>query len=222
MMPLRITAHLHSGFAAADRWSPALDGILAYWHLREVLGPEEFAITSADNAAMRPVEGLPLEVVHHGQWWWYACSSPMYSAAATVIRHIHRRFDARQAERHCDFQCRSEKVQVNAGPYKNRRLLLQQHITGQVQWHAVGDAAEVYRLLAQCPNIGAKFGAGFGRVRRWEVVEGDDTDATLARRHRPLPLEYADAQGVTGPLMEWGIRPPGRCKENRALCVMPT
>ena len=38
MKPLRIVARLSQGYSAADVWSPALEGILAYWALREQRG----------------------------------------------------------------------------------------------------------------------------------------------------------------------------------------
>src|SRR5690606_581961 len=44
MQPLVVTAYLANAFASPDPWSPALEGILAYWWLRETLGEEEFAL----------------------------------------------------------------------------------------------------------------------------------------------------------------------------------
>ena len=219
MTPLHVTAHLYSGFANTDPWSPSLDGILAYWYLKERTDPDLFAIGATTDAMLIPVEGLPLEVVRHGDWWWYAVSSPVYAPAATVRRHQHRRFDE-QHERYLDLEGKSGKIQTASGSFKNYRRTIQQHITNQVDWYAVGDQAEVERLLRYATAVGYKTAAGYGRVRRWEVVELDDVD-DRAYRHRPLPVGYAAEIAVTGQTMRWGIRPPGRIEANNTLCVMP-
>lgn len=213
MQALKVTAHLASGFIAADPWSPSLDGILAYWHMREQLG-DEFATTSAQPHVMEPVTGLPLRVESHGALWWYACSSPIYETAAKVRRYLHRRFDDAQ-ERYLDIQGKSGKVLVAAGPYKNARNAYMQTVTGRIEWHVIGERVEIERLLRRCWHIGARTGSGFGRVRRWEFGEGDEH---LALTHRPIPEEAAKS---VGPRMVWGIRPPGRLPINRTMCVMP-
>jgi CRISPR type IV-associated protein Csf3 len=218
---LRITAELYSGFASSDPWSPTIDGIIAYWHLQDALGSEQFALNTSDPARQHPVEGLPLEVVRWRDWWWYACSLPIYEQAAEVTRYMHRRFDAQHAERYLDLQGKSGRILTAAGPYKNRRLGIRHHVTDRVQWYAVGDAAEVERLLLRCGNIGMKYGAGFGRVRRWLVEPIVDDPDDRAYRYRPLPVEYATEIGVTGSTIEYGLRPPARIAENRTLCVIP-
>lgn len=216
METLSVTAHLYSGFVASDPWSPAIDGILAYWHLRERLGPDAFAISQGHDHAMAPVDDLPLEIVRHGAWWWYACSSPLMAAQANVRRHLHRRFDQTPAEQYLPEGMR--KVQTQAGAYKNARMAVVQHVTDRVSWHVIGERDPIERLLAQCHHIGARVGVGFGRVRRWEIVPGDER---MARHHRPLPVDYAAAAGIDGERMLWGIRPPGRLAVNQAESVMP-
>jgi hypothetical protein len=206
MTPIAITAELHNGFVSADPWSPAVDGILAYWLLRERLGADEFSIGQGHSHQMTPVEGLPLEVIRDG---------PLYGSAATVRKHIHRRFDQTAAEKYLP---PTRKVQTSAGAYKNARISLMHRITERVTWHVVGDRPEIERLLRRCTHIGAKCGAGFGRVRAWTYAEGD---AELARHWRPLPSAHAEALGIDGPRMRWGIRPPGRIAANCCECVMP-
>lgn len=66
MEPIKITAHLRNGFAAADEWSPSLDGILAYWKLY-LADPEQFNITQGRSDLMEPVDGLPLEKITDGE-----------------------------------------------------------------------------------------------------------------------------------------------------------
>jgi len=217
MEPLLVTARLRNGFAASDPWSPALDAILAYWALRERMGEAEFTASAADAATLRPVEGLPLERVEHGGLWWYCCSSPIYTDAAQTLRYYHRRFDATLAERHAEIT--RKRVEIKAGPYKASRLSQVVHVCGAVQWHVIGDAPEILRLLRRCSAIGAKINAGFGAVAEWRVDPGGD--ALLARYHRPLPEGYAMEHGVEGPTMPWAIRPPARLRSNQTLCVMP-
>lgn len=221
MQPLIITAHLMTGFASSDPWSPAIDGILAYQFMREKLGAEEFALHAHRDDQQEPVEGLPLAVERWGDWWWYQCSTPIYRSHAEVTRHLHRRFDAGSAERYWNNQGKSGKVMTGAGPYKNARLSLLQHVTPAVRWAVVGDKPEIERLLALVTHIGARCGSGYGRVRNWEVEEAETLAEDLARQHRPLPETHPDALALEGPRMVWGLRPPGRHPLNITDCAMP-
>lgn len=215
-MTLKITAYLHSGFASKFPWSPSLDGILAYVERMRALGPDEFALTQLDLALQTPNTALPLEMERHGDDWWYLCSSPIYREFSTQTKHLHRRFNAAEAEEYWD---RPRKIETTKGPYKNARFQVRHHITGLVCWHADGDRVALADMLRDVTHIGAKMGAGFGRVRRWDIT--DDGDPQLARLHRPLPRAYADAHGVTGVVMRWGYRPPIRHPENLTDCVIP-
>lgn len=213
MDALKITAHLMSGFASNDRWSPAIDGIIAYAYMREVLG-DEFAISQHRNDLQAPCDALPLEKVHWQAHWWYAASSPIYDEAEQHTRYLHRRFDAYTAEMYTK---KKGKVQVQAGPYKNTRLPLAQHITGKIDWHVVGDRAKIERLLATVTHVGARCGAGFGRIRCWVITEGD---AELARQYRPLPVGFP-GHNPDAIIMQRGLVPPFRHPATQTVCVMP-
>lgn len=218
MEPLRVVADLVQGYVAADPWSPALDAILAYWLLRERLGEEEFAL---GMTGARPLvePALPLERIEHGDDWWWACSSPIHGDAIRFARWFHRRFDAGDAYDRVDE--RTKRVLVAGGAYKNyrNRDLVTAPLDGVLTWHAIGDAAEVARLLRRCTHIGRGGARGNGAVRAWTVSA--DGDPEIARRHRPLPADYALAIGAAGPVQRWGIRPPGRAPEHQRVCVMP-
>lgn len=216
MKPISITANLYSGFVCSDPWSPTMDGILAYWHMREKLGPDQFSINQGHDYQMEPVDDLPLQMERHGEHWWYAASSPIYKAHATVQRHLHRRFDQSSAEKY--LPPGTTKIQTKAGAYKNARMVANQIVTNRVTWHVIGDIEEIKRLLAKCNHIGGRVGAGFGRVRAWEYADGD---AHIAQTIRPLPIEYAQQMGVEGMQMLWGYRPPGRIEANCTECIMP-
>jgi CRISPR type IV-associated protein Csf3 len=219
MQPLVVTAKLLSGFASKDKWSPALEGILGYVHMRRKLGDEEFAIRANRNDLHEDITDLPIGIDRLGDHWWYQCSSPVFVSQGEVLRHLHRRFDAYHAENHWDIGTKSGKVLVAAGPYKNARLSIMQHITGQVAWHVIGDKDKIEDLLSEVTHVGARVGVGFGKVRQWIVT--DDGSENLARYGRPLPVDHPKAHDLTGPRMEWGIRPPGRNPRNKTLCAMP-
>lgn len=222
MTALRVVARLANGFTAGDPWSPSLDGILAYWHLRERLGDEAFALGSSGHVPLVAADDLPLERVADaaGAHWWYACSQPVYTTAAQFARFTHRRFDSGLAERYTTEQTR--RVLTSGGPYKayRHRHTVTVPAGGVLTWHALGDAAAVERLLRRCTSVGRGLGRGEGVVLAWRVTA--DGDARLARLYRPLPADYAAAHGVTGTVQRWGIRPPGRLPEHQALCVLPT
>jgi hypothetical protein len=214
MRPFRVRAYTPAGFAAADPWSPALDGILAYQVLREQLGEEAFALGQTGHL---PVVDPDLPLLREaeeesGQWWW-CCSAPRYTAAGVWLRYYHRRFDAHFAEQYTA----ARKVLTSAGPFKQYRVPSRVVLAPVVEWHAIGDPDAVARLLRGVSHIGAGRGRGLGRVVRWEVQL--DGDPNLARFWRPLPLAFALRYGREGLVMEYGIRPPGR--QHRVLCVLP-
>lgn len=219
MEPLLITAYTPAGIARSDHWSPSLDGLLAYWLLREQLGEEEFALGMTGQRAPVIPDNLPLEMVTHGDHWWWACSSPLVKHHGEFLHFYHRRFDAMAAERFLATG-KSGRVATSSGRFKAYRLVNRVIVTPWVRWHAIGDAVEIRRLLRLCSSIGAGSTRGQGMVSRWEIT-GEGADERLARFARPLPVEYAIEHGIGGPLLEWGIRPPGRLQENRCLCIMP-
>lgn len=220
MEPVIVRAHLVEGYVAADPWSPALDGILAYWAVREQLGEEEFAATASGHGGAWIEPELPLERIAgpDGLYWW-AASSP--TSLGLVGRHEsfrHRRFDDGD-ERWLPEK--TGKVQTKAGPFKAYRDRELTVICAALEWACVGDAAGIERLLRRCTHVGAGGARGHGEVLQWEVLPGVEAEAARARTWRPLPVETAISVGAVGPVREWGVRPPGRDPRARALCVMP-
>lgn len=214
MRPLKVTANLCNGFVAMDNWSPMLDGILAYWKLRRE-DPDGFLTRQARSDLMVPVEGLPLKRIEQGDLWWWACSFPIYRLHQQHKTYFHRRFDD-QYERFMPDGTKT--VLTSAGPYKAYRKSLLFRVTQAVEWHCVGDEVTIRDLLRHCHHIGAKPSQGYGRVREWKIDPGDEKIALFCR---PLPKAYAEKHRIDGPLMRWGIRPPGRIEANQTLCVMP-
>lgn len=212
---LLLTAHLHVGFISNDPWSPAIDGILAAMHMQNVLGDQYF-INQGHSYQMEPVDDLPLEKTHWNDLWWYNCSCPVYTPVRQQTAHLHRRFNAKQAE---DFADESTKtVLTKAGVYKNARLTYQQKIVKQVYWHVIGEKSKIESLLSRCHHVGARRGSGFGRVKKW-TVETEGADENMAKYYRPLPAGAVDNHERVQ--MEWGIRPPARIPQNVFMCAMP-
>jgi len=177
--------------------------------------PDEFAVLKSRSDLMTPTEGLPLERISDGDWWWYAASSPIYRLHEMQAIYFHRRFDD-QHERFLPAE--TKKIVTKAGPFKAYRKSLLFRVTPKIEWHCVGDEAEIRRLLAPCLHVGAKASQGHGRVKSWDVEEGAEKTALF---RRPLPEAYARRMGIDGPVMRWGIRPPAHIPANQALCVMP-
>lgn len=218
MSALRVVAHLAQGYVSSDPWSPALDGILAYWRLRELLGEEEFALGATGHRELVICEDLPLEREEWcGRWWW-RCSSPIVTADARRFeRHYHRRFDDAQASRFLPEGTR--RIETAAGPYKQYRHRAEVALAPCLEWHVLGEREGVERLLRRCVFIGSGISRGYGEVRRWEIAE--DGDPWLARFWRPLPAGFAAGHGISGLERDWGIVPPGRLPQHRMRCVMP-
>lgn len=216
MEPLLVTAYLATAYSVSDPWSPALDGILAYWALREQLGEEEFALGMTGHRPLVEPD-LPLGREEHDGLWWWQCSAPLVELVTTATRHVHRRFDDQHAYERVPESVRT--VLTAGGPYKVYRTPHTLRVAPALTWHCLGEADPIRRLLTRCDNVGYGHSKGYGQVSRWEVTSGGDPD--LARFQRPLPHSFAHAHGIAGAVMRWGIRPPGRAPEHQVLCVMP-
>lgn len=215
MKPLIITAELFNGFAVNDPFSPAIDGIMAYWHCRNKMGVDAF-IEAQSTGNLSTVDDLPLAKTEIVSDWWYQCSLPIYQTHAEHLTHFHRRFDAFHAETRCD---KKGKIETRCAPYKSTRMTVRLIVTRQVQWHVVGDQAAIESLLSCCHAIGSKTGSGYGRVRRWTVQDGGDE--RMAQQFRALPADYAEQLGIDGMRIYWGYRPAVRLPQNKTLCVIP-
>jgi CRISPR type IV-associated protein Csf3 len=216
--PLIVTAYTPAGYTRSDPWSPSLDGILAYWAARELLGDEEFALRSTGQMPLVEIE-LPLAREEWGDMWWWQCSSPVEGPLSQAFsRHTHRRFDD-QHERYLDE--RVKKVLTAGGPYKVARIRTEVRLVPHVSWHVVGDADEIQRLVRRCSYIGRNATRGSGEVVAWEVRDGNDQTPAMARFHRPIPVGFAEEHGVTGLVSRYGIRPPVWSPDHQTECVLP-
>lgn len=213
---LKITAHLYDGFVSKFDWVPAIDGILAWADLVNKMGLDEFIFTKTLLDQQVPHEDLPIKKEFFNGDWWYQCSRPIYTATAIVPYYIHRRFNAKDAEQFSD----AKTVETTKTGYKNYRILLRKRITPCVNWYVVGDRDAISDLLKSMTHIGAKSSVGMGRVKQWEV-DPDDRAIEFARLCRPLPIEFASQNKITGVNMTWSHRPPYQLLANKRVCVIP-
>jgi CRISPR type IV-associated protein Csf3 len=219
--PMRVTAHLVNGYVAADDWTPALDGILAWAMLRRDC-PEVLDVGVIDGPPIEPE--LPVKRLGMGDDWYYACSSPVPALDHKHVIHYHKRFDDQYAE-HLDAGKR-RKVNASSGRYKSYRLMGILRVTPSVSWYLIGDPAGVRELLDLVQAIGEKRAHGYGVVQRWDV----DAAPPLGMRNlwwaaackcRPLPVVSQDDAHGGLLVMTWGIRPPAWWVGNQRLCQMP-
>lgn len=217
MKPLKITAHLRSGFTSAFDWSVSIDGILAYQFMLEKLGIDSFSETHGITSEQEPVTGLPLAVECFEGDWWYQCSRPFFRQHGTCVAKMHRRFNAQEAEIYVGDK--TKVVQTTKGPHKNARLSIPKFITPEVIWYAAGDKDEVERLLNHITHIGGQRRSGFGSVSRWSIEDHDSLDD--CRFRRAVPTEFAQEHDIDGLHMLWPVRPPVRHPDNLRTCIIP-
>ena len=223
---MRVTAHLVNGYVAADDWTPALDGILAWAMLRRDC-PEVLDVGVIDGPPIEPE--LPVERLGSGDDWYYACSSPVPALDHKHVIHYHKRFDDQYAE-HLDAGKR-RKVNASSGRYKSYRLMGILRVTSSVSWYLIGDPGGVRELLELVQAIGEKRAHGYGVVQRWVVDEVPTTEGSVlssfvkwwmaACKFRPLPVDSPEAASAGALVMTWGIRPPAWWVGNQRLCQMP-
>lgn len=216
MTPLIVTAHLERGFSSGDRWSPALDSLLAALQLQDQVGWEKYAIDQSQNDKT-VFEDLPLQKISHKDMWWWACSMPEYESSHEINRSFFKRFNIDQS---LMVDKKVKSIELTKGQFKNYSLSFKEVIAKHVQWHCIGDKSEIERLLSNCNQIGSQRGKGLGFVVGWEVKEGGDEQAAML--NRALPSDFAEQNNIRGIRMWRGYRPCFRIKENQALCIMPT
>lgn len=210
MRPLKITAKLFDGrIATTDGYLP-IDSILAAAWMKKNHPEKYYNADPTIDEMITPV--LPLAKLDGGI---YAASFAQFRKAGEETVYWHKRFDAQLAEDYVDFAGRRGRVNTTSATYKAYRMPLNVILTPEVVWYAVGEKAEIERLLEEIPSLGKKTSQGFGQVFEWTVEEiGQDwsvwKDGQLMRN---LPDPDGDA--------EWGVRPPYWLPANIVRCRMP-
>ncbi len=214
MTPLKITAHLRAGFSASFDWSVAIDGIIGYQSQLKKLGFDKFVSTQS-SGDLKPVDDLPIQKEQWRGDWWYQVSRPLFDCKLVHTKHLHRRFNAQEAEKYVS---KVGVVQTTKGAYKNARLPVKLFITSAVVWYVNGDKQAIEQLLKDVTHIGSNRRAGHGAVSHWTIEDHNNIDD--CRFNRALPVEFAAEHGVTGIAMDWAIKPPYTLHENIRQCVI--
>lgn len=172
--------------------------------------------------------GLPLRQEPGNRW---AASMGVAKTAHTQVFSINKYpdfFDPR-----CTDLLALEKGTISSGtgPYRAWRIpLLGRTVEGGVlTFFALGHRDEVEELLSYIPAIGKKNAAGYGAVKRWDVLDLDPDDPaawTLYREIdgrivRPVPVEEVEEPIPGAPVQMYGVRPPYWKPGNATLCYVP-
>lgn len=118
-------------------------------------------------------DGLPL----------WACTPLMANLPGIDGREYwHKRYPTDRA----DFGKRLS-ANTTSGRWREYRVPMPVQSVGTLHALAIGNAAEIERLLAYITHIGKKGSAGYGRVAQWSVTESSHTVDDIMRL-RPIPV----------------------------------
>jgi len=136
--------------------------------------------------------------------------------------HWNKRFDSRFMDL-VDFGSRRGKIIVEQGRYKAYHMPVFYYAALRIEWYAVGDRAEIERLLCCVTHLGKKRSQGYGRVIRWEVepIEQDWSIWKDGRLTRGVPANDVSGKGAFN-LLNYGLRPSYYRQQNQMLLAMPS
>lgn len=229
--PLRVVAHLASPVAAipGEPLLP-LDGILEYAAF--ALGwPGVDRKGQSNRTPLRPLHEQPtnflLPLKRHGHradpdWFWFASWASFPGGYTTDRVHWNKRFDGADpvlTER-LDYQGRRGKADIGAGRYKSYHMPMCLVVAPCLQWHCLGAADGVARLLAAIHQLGHKRSQGFGEVRKWELFAARQDYSLLDAQGRPARALPA-SQFSDGDRRHTGLRAPYWHPSRRRECVTP-
>jgi CRISPR type IV-associated protein Csf3 len=246
MQPLRIRCRPANAVVWYDRWLP-LDGVIGHGWMLDRYGVDFYALptltpisTGIDLIEMT----LPLEQRAANTAYWYWAASWCDMDAATISRSRNawvRGYPFADAGFYIAESERKKKRSVStvAGPDKLYNVPVYERTCAELAWYAVGDAAEITRLLALVPHIGKKCSCGWGQlmpyadgalwqVEPWPVDWSErDTDGNLTRG---LPaqavfdaIDWFSGEGAftIGNYQQFGYRVPYFVQLNQAMLEMP-
>ena len=135
-------------------------------------------------------------------WGW--CASAVHAEWLCHDRYaIRKRPELEQMVRYTE----SPSVNLGAGQQKATNLLLPARFATELHWYAVGDFAEVGRLLAHVRAVGKITTKGPGSVMRWRVEPWKEDWSVMCAGSltRVMPIGYDAAGGYAA---EASIRAP--------------
>lgn len=211
---MRITAVLGTPYVPTDGPAVHLDGALAFAAENDIdaapLGRTAWVVPLPLRCLWVSEEGLPL----------WACSDLLPSdPVATGQAYWHKRYPSHRSE----FSAKPN-ANTKAGRWKDYRVPLTTIATERLEAYAIGDPAEVQRLLdTYVSHVGKKPSQGYGRVLRWLVEPAEVTEADVLR-WRTTPAAYWQGKPlpegmVIGPRRSW--TPPYWYRPWQAVCVVP-
>ena len=213
--PIRVSATLRGQLGHPDD-GVALDALLMWARSRELGLPPVVAGEPRDTLE------IPIVLAPGGRF--HLCSHSLLAVERHATAWTRRRFPVREAQLFGAASVR--RIGLAVGPTKSYNLPLEVgHLGGdRLEWYAVGDAAEVRRLLALVVALGKKRGHGFGAVERWEVEPaepwGDGFPVVRdGRALRPLPSDWP---GLVEPeLAVRTLSPPYWDRTRREVVAVP-
>ena len=225
--PILITAHLASG-VICDPWLP-LEGILLYEACRRHFGgPAETSLPGRgpldvdDTGCYMPT--LPLLLIQDAPYRYCACSFAEWGRPYAEGRdHWNKRDDTGKHGGYLDPAV--GRIETSKGRYKAYHMPVFYRVAPWVRWWAIGDGAEVSRLLQGVRYIGKKRAYGYGQVLRWQVEEATVDRSVFAdgvpQRSVPRTERTAGLVAPEAPVLYHGFYPPYYDFRNQADCYMP-
>jgi CRISPR type IV-associated protein Csf3 len=209
MAYVRVEARIHG--SVAYRWDGMhLDGILSAGHYMTLSDADKLRLPHVDE---EPVDfDLPLIRRRYGDDWVWAAS------AVHVGEFREHQYPLRTRPPEDLYARRSTKpsLELGSGRFKAHDKTVDCLSVDRLVWYAIGDAAEVRKLLARVPGIGRCQSIGLGYVSEWVVDEVRSVD--IVRR-----LPYTPDTANLGVIGYGAIRPPYHTRVETRLrqCVEP-
>lgn len=216
MTPLSVTARL-AGRVILPHEGLHLDALLiAAVARRDDLPP----LTTAADVLRAQAVDIPVAKSPCGRYW--LCSVAVHDGALErETRWINKRFPMQQAIDMGRDDVRS--IKATAGLSRGFRIPVEASIVRSLTWYAIGDGAEIERLLTLVTRIGRLRRAGEGLVESWEVSAVADPWSgfpVVDRDGEPLRVLPRDAAPGRGIARVGRVRPPywARVEEEEVAC----
>lgn len=211
MKPLKITAILGSPITpSAQTKDIRMDALLAFSIFQEMghwtpKAGEDMLIPELPLLALWRDEKKPL----------WACSNMQYGEVHSSIYYRHRRWDAIALSY---LKRKMTSIQFQTGRFKDKRIAYSviYPLDRQVHWLAIGDKAEVERLLEPITSIGKHFSC-YGSVLEWVVEEMDFSQDEIIKR-RDIPVRSGLKKAGKMAMLTW--TPPYHFRPWAEVCYV--